>query len=221
MGNIYKITNLINQKSYIGKTENKNPYTRWKEHQYAAKNNAAVQNYPIYKAINKYGIENFTFEIIEQTLQTREREIYWISFYNTYSTGYNATLGGDGGCIINSQEVLHLYSKGYNCRQIAEQMKHNEDSIAKILHHNGVVVKPSSYYRNKEVSQYSKKGEFIQDFVSLSAAALWCKEQGLLCGQGNVTNISNVCRNKAQTAYGYIWKYKEKESELNKPKPKA
>jgi group I intron endonuclease len=55
MGFIYKITNNINQKSYIGKTE-RNISVRYKEH-------IRHKNYldlPLYRAFNKYGIENFS-----------------------------------------------------------------------------------------------------------------------------------------------------------------
>ena len=50
----------------------------------------------LYKAFNKYGIENFTFEGIEEVPneQLDEREKYWIKYYNSYLDGYNSTLGG-------------------------------------------------------------------------------------------------------------------------------
>lgn len=214
MGYIYKITNLLNQHSYIGQTS-RNPYDRWREHQEEAKG-LRCRSRPLYSALYKYGITNFSFEIIEETENIIEREIYWIDFYNTYKNGYNATLGGEGTVRINVQEVLDLYNKGYNCRQIARLIKHKEDSIARILHQNNIIVKPNSYYRNKAVSQYSKAGEFIQDFLSLNAAANWCKEEGLLKGDGNVVSICNACRNKRKTAYGFIWKYKDNEFNLNK-----
>ena len=43
--------------------------------------------------LKKYGVENFSFEIIEETEDILTREKYWINFYNSYSNGYNATLG--------------------------------------------------------------------------------------------------------------------------------
>ena len=53
-GYIYKITNLINQKAYIGKTVN-SIEKRWSEHQREAQRERA-ENRPLYKALNKYGI---------------------------------------------------------------------------------------------------------------------------------------------------------------------
>lgn len=209
MGYIYKITNMINQHSYIGKTDQADPYQRWKRHQSAAKLDTRCQHFPLYLALNKYGIQNFSFDIIEETQDTTLREIYWIDFYNTYKEGYNATLGGEGCPIINVEEIINLYSQGYNCKQIAIQTHHDAGWIAGILHQHNIIVKPSKDYCSKQVSQYSKEGTFIQDFVSLSAAARWCTENGkakhALAGE-----IGNVCKNKPKrkTAYGYIWRYK-------------
>ena len=85
---IYKITNNINGKIYIGQT--KNVKKRFKEH-INAETNSAIHN-----AIKKYGKENFTFEIIEGPIKNyNEREIYWIEFYNSYRNGYNLTIGGN------------------------------------------------------------------------------------------------------------------------------
>ena len=63
MGYIYKITSKINNKIYIGKTT-RNPEMRWKEHIRDSKNNN--NNIPLYNAFNKYGIDNFSFEVISE-----------------------------------------------------------------------------------------------------------------------------------------------------------
>ena len=96
---IYKITNLQNNKSYIGKS--KNIEERWKEHVYEAKIGSSRI---LCKSLRKYGIENFSFEIIEEIPIEKynnissEREKYWIQYFSTYGDqGYNMTKGGDGG----------------------------------------------------------------------------------------------------------------------------
>ena len=77
---IYKITNLINGKSYIGQT---NDYKRrFREHR--EKNYCNAEDL-LYKAFDKYGIDNFSFEVIEdKTPNYNEREKYWIKYYHTY-----------------------------------------------------------------------------------------------------------------------------------------
>lgn len=97
---IYKITNVINGKIYIG--QSRCISKRWKNHKIAAYNsNDKGYEYPLYRAIRKYGIDNFDFSILENCSieQLDEREIYWINYYssNNYNYGYNNDCGG-GSC---------------------------------------------------------------------------------------------------------------------------
>lgn len=94
---IYKITNMINNKVYIGQAQDIK--RRWKEHRFSSKQGSTV----LYLAMRKYGIENFSFEIIEECSmeEMSEKEIFYIKQYNSYvhaenSNGYNMTLGGEG-----------------------------------------------------------------------------------------------------------------------------
>ena len=95
---IYKITNLINNKIYIGCS--KDIEHRWVAHKSEAALEHNIQyNYSIHKAFRKYGLNNFSFEIIELAPESElfNREKYWINFYNSYNNGYNETKGGDSG----------------------------------------------------------------------------------------------------------------------------
>lgn len=97
---IYKITNQINGKCYIGQSVDID--RRLKEHFMPSKYNNPSRieyNYAINIAIRKYGIKNFTLEIIEQCSEDQldEKECYWINYYDSYNNGYNSTLGGRKG----------------------------------------------------------------------------------------------------------------------------
>lgn len=97
---IYKITNQVNNKSYIGFT-NKKPHERLQKHYKTAfKDNS---QYLIHRALRKYGKENFLFEVIYQShdgnYTLKEMEEKFIRKYNThcvYGYGYNMTYGGNG-----------------------------------------------------------------------------------------------------------------------------
>lgn len=97
MGYIYKITNIINGKLYIGQTR-KTIEERFKAH---IKNARRHVNRYLYDAMNKYGYDNFVPSLIEECddILLDEREIYWIQLYNTTdkNIGYNMTSGGGGG----------------------------------------------------------------------------------------------------------------------------
>ena len=80
----------MNNKSYIGQTT-RTIEERWSEHLKEARANRS--NHPIYRAIRKYGSENFTISLIEEVSNDKldMREKYWIQYYDTYKNGYNAT----------------------------------------------------------------------------------------------------------------------------------
>lgn len=130
---VYKITNIINGKVYIGCSNDIED--RWYKHKYEASHSELIAyNYSIHQAFRKYGLENFKFEIIENCDDYFEREKYWIAFYDSYNNGYNETLGGDCGpslpgeknpraklteedvytirmCILNQEDVDTTYLK--------------------------------------------------------------------------------------------------------------
>ena len=84
---IYKITNKINQHCYIG--QSRNIEKRWANHIYYEKEKA---EYPLYRAFRKYGIENFSFEVLEECSisELNEKEQYYIKLYKP---DYNQTIG--------------------------------------------------------------------------------------------------------------------------------
>ena len=94
---IYQITNKVNHESYIGKTT-KSLNERFKRHTILHKKG----NTHLYRAMRKYGIENFCVEQISECLDLEDlnqKEKYYIS---TLQPKYNMTKGGDGGNTSNS-----------------------------------------------------------------------------------------------------------------------
>jgi group I intron endonuclease len=97
---IYKCTNIVNNKVYIGYTK-KNLKKRISEHKCFAKNNS---DYLLHKAIRKYGFENFIWEVIfecfDEKYALNEAEPFFIKEFNCFyenGFGYNMTFGGQGG----------------------------------------------------------------------------------------------------------------------------
>lgn len=109
---IYKITNIINGKSYIGQTvktfnerynfkgqgaERVQGYLKFRKKNVNSYGSKFYHNNHLLKAIEKYGVENFTVDIIDKTdslVELNKKEIYWISYYDSFSNGYNHCVGG-------------------------------------------------------------------------------------------------------------------------------
>lgn len=86
---IYKITNKQNQMCYVGQAVN--VAERWKQHIKRAIGAEPMTNNKLYPAMKKFGVENFTFELIEECSQDKlnQREDYWQDFYNAKDYGYS------------------------------------------------------------------------------------------------------------------------------------
>lgn len=106
---IYKITNKVNGKVYIGQSINIKE--RWHRHK---TDYNKIDNY-LYRAFKKYGLDNFLFEIIEECEKEdlNNREIYWIKYYDSHNPqkGYNLTSGGDSPTftILTEKQVLEIF----------------------------------------------------------------------------------------------------------------
>lgn len=131
---IYKITNLINSKVYIG--QSKNIYKRWYSHRCDYKK----KNLPLYYSMRKYGIENFSFEIIEecQIDQLSKKEDYWINNYNSYvPNGYNVKKAETHSSNISIPEKYLLIIKDIEespllLKEIAEKYHMSTGQIGRI-----------------------------------------------------------------------------------------
>lgn len=132
---IYKIENLINHKIYIGQTNN--PQRRFSEHR--AKGYEINTHKVLYYAFDKYGIDNFSFEIIEETENSNEREKYWIKFYDSFENGYNMTEGGDlppqhSG--VEHPQCSHSIDEITLVKTLLKDSKLSAKEIANLTHYN-------------------------------------------------------------------------------------
>jgi group I intron endonuclease len=115
---IYKITNLVNQKVYIGQTI----YSleqRWRGHCYESSNCRKLKN-----AIKFYGKESFSVEQIDfaENLESlNKKETHWIQFYNSVELGYNLNFGGDNKA--HSEESKRKMSESRLGRKLSEKQK--------------------------------------------------------------------------------------------------
>ncbi len=111
---VYLITNMVNDKVYVGQT--KNFAVRKAGHLYAARKGSLR---PLYAAIRKHGVESFTFEVIEDCIDEiiDERECHWVSHYNSNDPekGYNLTRGGSGEQTFCEDVIAQRRETGRKC----------------------------------------------------------------------------------------------------------
>lgn len=161
-GFIYKITNRVNGKVYVGQTRFTVEH-RFKQH---CKNfNIEHRQQPLYHAFAKYGIDNFSVEALEEcpVENLNEREMYWIAYYNSFKKGYNATLGGSGTVKYfwtdsQYEEIKSLYLSGFSIKDLCEKYKVSNYTIKGILDSMNVKIrKPldfNAYELQKVIEEY-------------------------------------------------------------------
>ena len=224
---IYKVTCKVNGKIYIGKTNN---FEKRKREHILDKN----VNIPFHKALRKYGIENFDWEIIDTASSDGEliqKEIYWIKELNTCikfpnSNGYNITLGGEGGFAWNSRKIVQFSLNG----EYIQEFESSEQAQL-FLHKNGTSVKGCANGRYKQGYGYlwkwydewdgnniepykkpisNKRKRVVQldekgNFIGIYDSVLSASEITKI----RRTAISGCLIGNYKTAGGYIWLYEK------------
>lgn len=197
MAYIYKITNKSNGKIYIGKTE-RTPELRFQEHCRAYKKEENKDRL-LYRAMLKYGVDNFSFEVIEETLEPNEREQYWIEYYQSYQKGYNATRGGDGKSYIDYDLVVSTYKEIQNVTKVSELLNVDVGTIRKILTNYKIPILNSGEVLKKKVAKIDPNtGAIIKVYSSVGEAE---RENG------NTHHIADVCNGKRKKCKDFFWKY--------------
>lgn len=109
---IYKFENNITHQVYIGQSVDIED--RYRHHLSAAKREPNATKF--YQNLNKYGIDNFTFSVVEQCAKEEldEKECYWIAYYDSYNNGYNSTIGGltpQPRYKLNDTQIQNIYNE--------------------------------------------------------------------------------------------------------------
>lgn len=161
---IYKTTNLVNGKIYIGQDKYNNP-------RYLGSGKI------LHLAIKKYGTENFIKEIIEECESKEhlnEREMYWINFHNSTdrNIGYNIALGGDGGDTISNHPDKDLIKQKHS-----EWMQENNPTRGRKKTEDEIERWKESYvgnYRGKNNPNFGRKmSKSSKDKMSKARKQWW------------------------------------------------
>ena len=214
MAYIYKITNKVNGKLYVGKTT-ATLKRRFQEHKQAASRTTHAKR-PLYRAFNKYGFENFEITLLEQvhTDEVDACEVYWIETLKTYASGYNATLGGDGKAYINPKLVLETFAKLKVINHVAKSLSIRPETVSRILKEFKVETPTSKEstrrFHERRLAVF-KDGEKLQIFNNGSDAARWLIEVNAASPTVKVRHLSQnvlaICNGKRKSCYGYTFSF--------------
>jgi group I intron endonuclease len=157
---VYKITNTLTKKSYIGWT-GKTVEARWQQHKKSALKNKV--NTKFYNSIRKYGVDCWqvdTLQEVSTNCEAKQLEIDFISKYKTYENGYNSTFGGDGnnGIIMSEESNIKRSNKlkgikkpkGWNLHRT-----HSESTKNKISNSHLNMKKPWVKWNDEQIKKRS------------------------------------------------------------------
>lgn len=202
---IYKATNLLNGKIYIGQTV-RSLEERVQEHM---RHKKSVFD----KALAKYGIDNFEIAIIDnaETIdELNEKEAYWIKYYNSFSeNGYNMCEGGGN-------------TKGYHHKDISKKAMSEKKKVAYIGEGNPFYGKYHSEATRKRFSETRKGRKLTEEWkIHISEGSI-CKRKVKNIETNEIfdsikeaaekynikaTHITRVCRGKRKKTGGFHWEY--------------
>lgn len=227
---IYKISNSCNSNIYIGQSIDIE--RRWSQHLYEALH--PRNNNLLYNAMRKYGIENFYLEVIEECLvqELDDREIYWISYYNSFHNGYNMTPGGqsEGSKLYDINYVRMMWDDGLSVGDIITILGCNKSTVYNYLkdyenyspdesrkrgrialYHPELVSSKKEYYFLSDESAHMLGIKRPIHQYSLEGKYLKSYDsitaaEKAMCGQNNDNIIAIFnSNNKRKSAYGYQW----------------
>lgn len=222
---VYLITNKVNGKRYVGQTV-RSLEERWKDHC-----RVKDDNY-FHRAIHKYGVENFSLEIIDTAdsgEELDEKEIFWIQKLNTlFPHGYNLKEGGDasmrGRFGINNPKSRLIYqfrldgslvNGYYGLGDAHRRTGCNSGAIARSLKHGYPLTAGCVWIYADEFTP-QRLAELVDNYLGKRWKPVICVETGEVfrsmseaAKKHNVypNSISACCAGRLKTTGGKHWKY--------------
>ncbi len=220
---IYVITNNINDKVYVGQTKN-TIECRFAQHKNKALHSEWT-NRPLYSAMIKYGVHNFTIQQIDFANNKKEanaKEKKYILKYDSYKNGYNATLGGDTGDSLKKSvlqidiHTLQILNRFSSTHEAGDYLGKHNTKISNAC--TGKQISAYGYYwcyedqyktfkpkhrkyskPPKIVIQRTLDGKYVNKYHSTIEAAK--------AVNGSGPHLSRACRGERKQYLGYLWSY--------------
>lgn len=223
---IYKFTNKVNGKIYIGQSVDvvHRKYSHFHE---AFKKERLSYNSYFHKAIRKYGKENFTFEIIERCdrSELNVKEIYWIDYYKSFKEeyGYNISLGGHYAKHLQKP----VYQIDIKTKQVVNEYPSLKEASLSVNGYIGALSQvctgklTSAYdyiwcfkenYRDGMYENYKRKKQYREIYAIDKITHKIVKKYSSIVEaekevNGKTSVIIQVCNGDRKSCYGYIWCY--------------
>lgn len=193
---VYMITCTINNKKYVGSSNNVS--SRIGQH-FRKKVCLKYEHLPLYSDILKFGVNNFNFELLEETTKDNKisREKYYYDViqpeYNSFSPVENMfqykVIRDRGQMISNSPENINKRKRLYNTKEY--KLKFREIGNR----------------RAKRIEMYSKDNSYISSFKSIRECERWLNDNTDFKSKSKASKIIEVCKGTRQSAFGYKYKY--------------
>lgn len=223
-GYIYKIINDFNNKIYVGQT------TTSLEDRFARhcrdKTISNKKEESIDYLIQTIGKEHFQIVEIEKVniMELDSRESYWISYYDSYHTGYNRTLGGQGGRKFSEQEILYaldLYSKNLPMKQIENITGIDETTIRRYRRFQNFPKREMTEYQTQQAINNLKKATLANQIPieNITLQKFYVSKKEALCdmiekGYSKAKDWHNIrapldkaLQGYQKTFLGFQWRY--------------
>ena len=236
VGIIYGWYNTKNEKWYIGQTIH--PEARFKSHIYFSTRIKNSNHF--YRAIRKYGLDNFVYCVLEENVlfeNLNMREMDWIEYYDSFYSGYNLTLGGDGAKgVILSKEARRKISEFHKGKPVWNSGKHgiySEETLKKLSNaskgrkpwnkgipmteEQKIKISESKTNPSEETRRRLSESHKGQIAWNRRAVSQYDLNGNFIKTYSSISKaqeenpkcgtINAVCRGKGKQSGGFIWKY--------------